>query len=199
MPPPANTAVLDANVLHSNHLRNLLLQMAQNDVFVVRWSEKIEEEWLRNMERAVRERITAKTFPLRRRIFPDALIRGFDPEREVGSTHWKDGHVASASAKVAPCVLVTSNLKDFDFVALDELQVTVLSPDAFLTKLFDESPALVDAVTREAAANLTRTLPSWEEYLAVLSKRTDLVEFVDRLRPLDLTSTLTTSSHSGRK
>ncbi|QDL96538.1 hypothetical protein [Rhodopseudomonas palustris] len=99
----------------------------------------------------------------------------------------------------ANTAVLDADVLDFDFVALDELQVTVVSPGASLTKLFDENPALVDAVTREAAANLTRTLPSWEEYLAALSTRTDLVEFVDRLRSLDLTSTLTTSSHSGRK
>jgi hypothetical protein len=34
MPGPVK-ALLDANVLYSNHLRNLLLQMAQNDLFDV--------------------------------------------------------------------------------------------------------------------------------------------------------------------
>ena len=37
-------ALLDANVLYSNHLRNLLLQLAKNDVFDARWSELIEQD-----------------------------------------------------------------------------------------------------------------------------------------------------------
>jgi hypothetical protein len=56
-------ALLDANVLYSNHLRNLLLQLAQNDVFDARWSELIEQEWLRNMEPARDTAIIASKAP----------------------------------------------------------------------------------------------------------------------------------------
>jgi hypothetical protein len=55
MPRPVK-ARLDANVLYSNHLRNLLLQLAQNDLFDARWSERIEQEWLGTMEQRTRER-----------------------------------------------------------------------------------------------------------------------------------------------
>jgi hypothetical protein len=112
----------------------------------------------------------------------DALVAGFDPERAIGVTNPKDRHVASAAAAIAPCVLVTSNLKDFDFAALAALGVTVQSPDDFLTDLFDANPALVEAVTREAAANLTHSTPSWDEYLTALAERHGLPKFVGRLR-----------------
>jgi hypothetical protein len=68
---------------------------------------------------------------------------------------------------------VTNNLKDFDFAALAALGVTVRSPDDFLTDLFDANPALVDAVTREAADNLTQSTPSWDECLVVHAQFTD--------------------------
>ena len=80
------------------------------------------------------------------------------------------------------CLLVTSNLKDFDFAALAALGVKVQSPDDFLADLFDANPALMEAVTREAAANLTRSTPSWEEYLTALAERHGLPKFVERLR-----------------
>jgi len=78
--------------------------------------------------------------------------------------------------EIAPCVLVTNNLKDFDFAALAALGVTVRSPDDFLTDLFDANPALVDAVrdmeelfSREqyapdplTAADEDRWLASWQ-------------------------------------
>jgi hypothetical protein len=48
--------------------------------------------------------------------------------------------------------------------------------------MFDANPALVEAATREAAANLTRTTPSWDEYLAALADRHGLPKFVERLR-----------------
>jgi hypothetical protein len=78
---------------------------------------------------------------------------------------------------------VTNNLKDFDFAALAALSVTVRSPDGFLTDLFDANPALVEAVTREAADNLTQSMPSWDGYLTSLAERHGLPKFVGRLRP----------------
>jgi hypothetical protein len=181
MPSPVK-ALLDANVLYSNHLRNLLLQLAQNDLLDARWSEHIEQEWLRNMEPRTRERIVSRTIPLIRDGFPGAIIDGFDPDRTIGTTHWKDGHVASAAAAIAPSVLVTNNVKDFDFTALAALDVTVQTPDDFLSNLFDANPALVETATREAASNLTRTMPSWDEYLTALAERHGLPKFVERLR-----------------
>lgn len=66
-------ALLDANVLYSNHLRNLLLQMAQNDLFEARWTMLIEQEWLRNTASDIRARIEARTLPLIRTGFPTLL------------------------------------------------------------------------------------------------------------------------------
>jgi hypothetical protein len=164
-------ALLDANVLYSNNLRNLLLQLAQNDVFDARWSERIEQEWLRNMEPLTRQRIASSTIPLIRTWFTQALVTDFDAGRVIGATDPKDRHVASAAAAIAPSVLVTENLNDFDFAALAALGVALQTPDDFLTDMFDTNPALVEAATREAAANLTRTTPSWDEYLAALADR----------------------------
>jgi hypothetical protein len=109
-------ALLDANVLHSNHLRNLLLQLAQNDVFDARRSELIEEKRLRNPEPSIRNRVASNTIPLIRTWFTEALVSGFDAERVIGVTDPKDRHVASAAAAISPCVLVTENLKHFDLV-----------------------------------------------------------------------------------
>jgi hypothetical protein len=53
--------------------------------------------------------------------FADALVAGFDPERAIGVTDPKDRHVASAAAAIAPYVLVTNHLNDFDFAALAAL------------------------------------------------------------------------------
>jgi len=65
-------------------------------------------------------------------------------------------------------VLVTSNLRHFDAEALAALGVKVQSPDDFLTERF--------------AANLTRTAPSWDDYLVILEERQILRKFVARLR-----------------
>ncbi len=176
------TALLDANVLFSNQLRNLLLQLALNDVFVAKWSSQIEDEWLRNLTAQTRDRIISRTIPLIRRCFSDALVTDFDAERIIGTTHRKDRHVASAAAALAPSILVTFNLKDFDVAALATLGVQVRSPDAFLSELFESAPDIVAAATREAADNLTASFPTWDEYLTGLADRQGLQNFVGSLR-----------------
>jgi hypothetical protein len=181
MPSPVR-ALLDANVLYSNHLRNLLLQLAQNEVFIAKWSTLIEDEWLRNVEPPTRDHIEARTLPLIRDYFPSALVSVPTPDRVVGGTNPKDCHVASAAIELAPCILVTSNERHFDAEALAALGVKVQSPDDFLTERFVENPDFVDAATREAAANLTRTAPNWEDYLVILEERQLLAKFVACLR-----------------
>jgi hypothetical protein len=175
-------ALLDANILYSNHLRNLLLQLAQNEIFVAKWSIRIEDEWLRNVELPTRNHIETRTLPLIRDYFPSALVSVAAPDRAIGGTDPNDRHVASAAVELAPCILVTSNERHFDAEALAALDVKVQSPDDFLTERFVENPAFVDAATREAAANLTRTTPSWDDYLAILEERQRLPKFVACLR-----------------
>jgi hypothetical protein len=181
MPSPVK-ALLDANVLYANHLRNLLLQIAQNDLFDAKWSELIEQEWLRNMEPRTRARIQSHTLPLIRTWFANAMVTGFDPLQPIGMTDPKDRHVASAAVAIAPCILLTHNPRHFDFEALRALDIDVQMPDDFLSDLFDGKPDAVEAATREAAANLTQRCPLWEDYLDTLANRCGLSKFAERLR-----------------
>jgi hypothetical protein len=137
------------------------------------------------VESRTRERIESRTLPLIRTWFSDVLVSGFDPAREVGATDAKDRHVASAAAAISPCVLVTENLRHFDAKALEGLGVTLRSPDDFLCDRFDAKPNVVEAATREAAANLTKNLLTWEEYLGSIAKRCRLTKFADRLPKMD--------------
>jgi hypothetical protein len=180
MPSPIK-ALLDANVLYANHLRNLLLQIAQNDLFEARWTHLIEQEWLRNMEPRIRTRIEAHTLPLIRTWFTEALVSGFDPDQPFGTTDGKDRHVASAAVAIAPSVLLTQNPKHFDFEALKALRVKVQTPDDFLSDLFDAKPDVLEAAAREAVANLTQSNPSWDDYLGTLAGRCGLRKFAQRL------------------
>lgn len=66
--------LLDANVLFSNQQRNLLLQLAEKEVFRVGWTERIEAEWLAKLEEPTRKRVKSRTLPLIRKFFPDVLL-----------------------------------------------------------------------------------------------------------------------------
>jgi hypothetical protein len=43
------TAVYDACVLYPASLRDFLMELALTDLFRARWSEKIHQEWIRNV------------------------------------------------------------------------------------------------------------------------------------------------------
>jgi hypothetical protein len=43
------TAILDANVLYPAPLRDLLLNLADLELFKPKWTDQIQEEWIRNL------------------------------------------------------------------------------------------------------------------------------------------------------
>ena len=47
--PALLVAVLDANVLYPQFLRDVLLRLAAAELFSPRWSDRIHREWIRNV------------------------------------------------------------------------------------------------------------------------------------------------------
>ena len=43
------TAILDACVLYPATLRDLLLSLARDGLYHARWTERIQDEWVRNL------------------------------------------------------------------------------------------------------------------------------------------------------
>ncbi len=43
------TALYDANVLYPASLRDLLMRLALEDIFLARWTDEIHDEWIRNV------------------------------------------------------------------------------------------------------------------------------------------------------
>jgi hypothetical protein len=178
-------AVLDANVLFSNQQRNLLLQLAEQEVIRVAWTKKIELEWLTNLKSPTRQRIESRTLPLIRKFFPDAFLMVRGAPKPIGQTDAKDIHVAAAAVFFAPCRLITWNVRHFDAAALSAAGVAVQTPDSFLCELFDGNPELIIDITRQAQKNMTKSAPTWDSYLDVLGGKGKLKQFVARLRDFE--------------
>jgi len=175
--------LLDACVVLPPQQRNLLLQMASDELFAVFWTDRIIGEWLRNVGiEDDRAKCENRTVPLMRREFPNATLP-LVTDDPIGTTDLNDVHVARAALAVSPCILLTWNVRDFDLSALAELDVEVITPDVFLTRLLDADPALVEDATRRAMANLTRSAPTWSSYLEAL-ERNGLTTFAERLHRL---------------
>ncbi|ACL62531.1 hypothetical protein [Methylobacterium nodulans] len=143
----ASKVFVDANVLWSPQQRNLLLQLAYQDLFAIHWTDTVIGEWLRNLDLGQRTKCETRTLPLMRRHFPRAWLPTM-PATPFGTTDPKDRHVAAGAVHITPSILLTWNVGDFDDAALRSLGVEVQTPDRFLRRLLDGSPAAVLEFTR---------------------------------------------------
>ena len=73
------TCVLDTNVIYPVNIRDLLLWFAHYDLFTVKWSNDICEEWIKVMRaKGVDEQTIAKRVQRMSDAFPDALVENYD-------------------------------------------------------------------------------------------------------------------------
>lgn len=141
----ALVAVLDANVLYPQWLRDLMLTIAALGYYEPRWSDRIIDEMRRNVladhPGIDPDRFDAVTITALRRAFPTAWIRVEDDLVERMDNAPEDRHVLAAAVTAEAHVIVTSNLDDFTgsrHVAAGNLAIE--SPAAFLTGVLDDTP-----------------------------------------------------------
>lgn len=178
-------AVLDANVLYSAVLRDLLIQIAVAGLYQARWSRQIEDEWTRNLL-ADRPDIPASQVALTRTLMasavPDALVHGHEALiTRIRLPDPDDRHVVAAAVRVRAGVIVTRNLRDFPSSALEPLGLVAEHPDRFLAGLAASEPLKVIAAARSCRARLIRPLVSVEQYLNAL-RRNELMATAQFLR-----------------
>lgn len=129
------TAILDANVLYPNTLRNLLLSLASDGLYHAKWTTEITQEWSRNLV-ADRPDIASKIDRLVALVnlsAQDCLVEGYEyiiPTIELPDLN--DRHVVAAAVVGHADAIVTFNLKDFPAKIIDKFGVDVQHPDDFL-------------------------------------------------------------------
>lgn len=136
------TAVLDACVLYPLATADALMSLATTGLFAAKWTGRIEQEWMRALERNRPELIGKLDY--RRDQMREAV-----PDWEVPEAAWTAcamGHVlpdpddvhvlAAALAGHADCI-VTLNLKDFPETVTGPLGIEVIHPDQFIVAQWD--------------------------------------------------------------
>ena len=167
------TAILDANVLYSSLLRDLLLSLAAAGLYHARWSERINDEWTRNLA-ANRPDIADRIGQLLKLVnasVPDCLVDNY--ESLIGSLELPDPddrHVLAAAIAGHADAIVTANLKDFPAEALTRHGIEAQHPDDFLMNQLELRPFEALEVIKRVRARLRQPARSAAEFIDIIEK-----------------------------
>ena len=180
------TAVLDACVLYPVCVADALMSMAVAGLFAPKWTIRIEDEWIQNLENN-RPDLAGKLD--RRRELMRVAIQDWEvPDDACNAVSSgltlpdaDDVHVlAAAIAGHADCI-VTANLKDFPDDVLEVHGLCAIHPDDFLIAQFDLDPITALAAFKEMRARSKNPPLSPDEFAAAF-ERNGLVAMAERLR-----------------
>ncbi|RTL53455.1 MAG: PIN domain-containing protein [Rhodocyclaceae bacterium] len=168
------TVVIDANIFYPAPLRDLMLRLMATGLFRGRWTEKIHEEWTRNLlidRPDLADRIP-KTVEKINSSFLDCLVNGY--EHFIPCIHLPDlddRHVVAAAIKAGAEVIVTSNLKDFPPQMLEPYGIEAIHPDDFFVDVFDLHPAKVLEAVAKMRRGLVKPPMDQDEFLGCLRRQ----------------------------
>jgi len=172
-------AVLDACVLYSAFMRDILLNLAEQGIYEPKWSEIITDEWLRNLLKNrsdLKETNLGRTIRFMNHFFPYANTINFDqhmPIIQLPDTD--DRHVVACAIQCEAEVIVTTNLKDFPSDELAKFGITPQHPDDFICDLFATKKEAAITAFKVQLEKL-RNPPQTKEELLETFKRNGLMK-----------------------
>lgn len=173
------TVIYDANVLYPSPLRSILIYLGLTDLFRVRWTMEIHEEWIRNLLKN-RSDLIRENLEKRRDLMIEAIQDSVVTEYEsfIDSLilpDLGDRHVLAAAIKSNSELIITNNLKDFPSNQLKKWGIEAQTPDDFIYNLFDLDMPNVLKAFKEDRGHYLRPPHNSEKYLSIM-KRQGLVK-----------------------
>lgn len=180
--------ILDACVLYPAPLRDLLLSLAANDLFIPKWSPDIHNEWIHNLlknrpDLKLEQLLSTKN--AMNAAFPDSNVEGYShliPSISLPDDN--DRHVVAAARNSAVDLIVTFNIKDFPLRSISQFNITAQHPDDFLLKVFDLHPNLFMDAFNSQVSRLTNPSMTKVQVLQNLEK-CGLIMIVEKLKSKD--------------
>ena len=131
--------VLDTNVIFPLWIRDLLLWFAYHDLYTIKWSKHIFDEWLDVMiQKGIPKDEALKRTNIVNNAFPDALVENYEPLIDtLELPDDKDKHILAAAIKTNASLIVTNNLKDFPKEYLLSFGLSAKCADDFFTDIID--------------------------------------------------------------
>jgi hypothetical protein len=178
-------AIYDSCILYSAPLRDLFVRLAIQGLYEAKWTEEINEEWIRNLLKnrpdLTRKRLE-QTKELMNAYVRDCLVDGYKKHIEnLVLPDPDDRHVVAAAICAGAQVIITFNLVDFPKKYLAQHGIEAQHPDLFLRNLLGISPVRIMRVVRETRLSLKNPPRSVNEYLETL-ERQSLSKTVQYLR-----------------
>jgi hypothetical protein len=151
------------------------MSLATTGLFAAKWTVRIEQEWIRALERQRPDLIGKLEY--RRDRMRDAV-----PDWEIPDSAWRaieptivlpdpqDAHVlAAAIAGHADCI-VTSNLRHFPLAILAPYGIEVVDPDRFIVNQWDLSPLIAVAAFKHMRARWRKPEATPEDFAQALER-----------------------------
>jgi predicted nucleic acid-binding protein len=167
--------VFDACVLYSASLRDLLMNIAVEDVVRAHWSDEIHDEWIRSLLRN-QPTLNQESLERTRLEMDDAieggLVRGYEhliPTLELPDAN--DRHVLALALHVRAKWIVTKNLKDFPKQKLLPHKVEAISPDDFICCALEIDREGVLLAAKKHRLKLKRPPKTIDQYLETLRQQ----------------------------
>lgn len=168
------TALYDASVLYPSLTRNLLVHLATSGLVAARWTEQIQDEWIRNPLQD-RPDLTPERLARTRRLM-DAAV----PDAQVNEDHElkaslslpdpDDRHVLAAAITGDVDVLITWNLRHFPQEAVSAHGIEVLTLDDLLCRLLTLIPQDTRSAVEALRVSLRKPPYSWPGLLERFSQ-----------------------------
>jgi predicted nucleic acid-binding protein len=171
--------VLDANVLYSAFLRDVLLSLFAAKLYEAKWTDEINAEWVEHLlensakkgnESVERSRIE-RTVQLMNQINPSPLVGDYEHIiAQLQLPDPNDRHVLAAAIAAEANKIVTWNLKEFPQQIVEGFGIAVQSPDDFVAGLIEIDPETVVSVLHDMRVRLKRPLMDVHAMLEALER-----------------------------
>lgn len=166
------TVLLDACVLYPAPLRDLLIELATKGMFRGRWTDRIHDEWIRNLLKNrsdLRKDQLERTRKLMNERVLDCLVNDYeDLTKNVVLPDQQDLHVLAAAIKAQAQIIVTYNIKDFPAEILGKFDIEAQHPDTFLRHQIDLKLAVFLSSVKNIRQRLKKPPISASQYLSIL-------------------------------
>lgn len=149
------SALLDANVLVPNLVRDTLLRIAEAGFYRPLWSAEILAETRRTILRiapGADPKAVDRTLALMDATFMDARVTGYEPFIPAMTNNAKDRHVLAAAVVGRADAIVSADRRGFPAESCDRFGIEALTPDTFLINQYDLDPEAVVEILRQQSA-----------------------------------------------